>query len=186
MIRLETERLVIRNFTEMDWEDLHRMILQYEASGMAIYDQPWPTSAEEIKGVAKWFAGGDHFLAVCLKDTGEFTGFVALNPEPDDGHRVFNLGYIFNADYHGKGYAIEACRAVLTDAFDRLGAESVISGTAAVNTASCRLLDRLGFEKTAESSGSFRNAPDGTPLTFLGYSYILTRDRMCKTPKVNE
>ena len=58
MIPIETERLVVRNFTVDDWEALHEMIVQYEASEYAAYDQQWPTSAEEVKGIAEWFARG--------------------------------------------------------------------------------------------------------------------------------
>lgn len=81
MTLLETERLIIRNFGTGDSEALHEMICQYESSELAAYDQQWPTSPEEIKGVTEWFAAGDSYLAVCLKDTGRFIGFVALNPE---------------------------------------------------------------------------------------------------------
>ncbi len=89
------------------------MIAQYEASELAAYDQQWPTSPDEIKGVSGWFASGDSFLAVCLKDTGRFIGFVSLNPEEKEDVREFNLGYIFNFDYHGKGFGTEACRAAV-------------------------------------------------------------------------
>jgi RimJ/RimL family protein N-acetyltransferase len=174
MITLETERLVIRNFIPGDWEALYEMITQYAASENAAYDQQWPTTPEEIKGVTDWFAGGDSFLAVCLKDAGQFIGFVSLNPEEKQG--VYNIGYIFNARFHRQGYATEACRAALEHVFDTLQAESVITGTAAVNRASCRLLERLGFQKTEEKTGSFKNDPDGKPIEFLGYTYYLPRE----------
>lgn len=186
MISLETERLIIRNFTPDDGEALLEMIEQYEASGLAVYDQQWPTSPEAIRGVAEWFASRDRFLAVCLKDTGWFIGFVSLNQEEKEGIRAFNLGYIFNFDYHGKGYATEACRAALEHAFSPLEADRAVTGTAAVNHASYRLLERLGFIKTAEGMGSFRNGPDGKPIEFVGYSYELTRkDWMITRKKVN-
>jgi ribosomal-protein-alanine N-acetyltransferase len=81
-----------------------------------------------------------------------------------------------NGKARGQGYATEACRAVLGHAFDGLQAQSVVSGTAAANRPSCRLLERLGFQKTGESMGSFRNAPDGEPIEFLAFSYALTRE----------
>ncbi len=176
MVALETQRLVLRNFNFSDWEDLHAMIVQYKASGYANYDQPWPAAPEEIKGVVNWFASGDQFLAVCLKETLQFIGFVALNPEADEGSRVYNLGYIFKADFHGKGYASEACRAVLAHAYRTLLALSVVAGTAAANLPSCRLLERLGFQKTGESMGSLQNSADGKPIEFLGCTYSLTRE----------
>jgi len=159
MTMLETERLTIRNFRISDWEALHEMISQYVSSGLAAYEpHQWPTSPEEIRKITEWFASGDSYFAVCLKDTDRFIGFVALNPEQKE--REFNLGYVFNFDYHGKGYATEACLAVLSHAFDLLQAQRVVTGTAAANTASVRLLERLGFRKTSESTGSFEMSRD--------------------------
>ena len=176
MTRLETARLVVRNFLLSDCDALRAMIVQYQASEYAAFDHPWPTSAEEIGKVTAWFASGDSFLAVCLKDTGRFIGFVSLNQEQGEGGGQLNLGYCFAADYHRQGYASEACRAVLGHAFADLQAQSVVAGTAAANHPSCRLLQRLSFKKTAEMMASFNNAPDGTPLEFLGYGFVLSRD----------
>jgi [ribosomal protein S5]-alanine N-acetyltransferase len=174
MFTLETDRLILRNFMVSDCEVLHEMIVQYEASEVAAYDQQWPTSAEEIKGITEWFASGDNFLAVCLKDTTQFIGYVALNPE--EGEEEYNIGYVFNSHYHGHGYATEACTAILDRAFGQLQAERVITGTAAANQSSCRLLERLGFQKIGEKISSFKNAEDGTPIEFLGYMYAMSKE----------
>ncbi|MHB1357575.1 MAG: GNAT family N-acetyltransferase [Anaerolineae bacterium] len=176
MVNLETERLIIRNFASEDWEALHEMIVQYQSSKLAAYDGRWPTSSEEFKGIAAWFAQSDGFMAVCLKDSGRFIGFVATNPEGDKDKGEYNLGYIFDSDYRHKGYATEACRAVISYAFNQLQAKKIVTGTAAVNYASCRLLERLGFKKTGESTLSLRNTPDGKPIEFLGYSFTTSRD----------
>lgn len=184
MNNLETERLVIRNFVAEDWEALLKLVVQYGASEFGAYDHQWPQSPEEIKGVTTWFAGGDSFLAVCLKDTSLFIGFVACNPE---GENVYNLGYIFNSDYHGQGYATEACRAVLSYVFEQLRATKMITGTAVVNRASCRLLEKLGFTITSEGTGSFQNEANGKPITFRGYNLALTREEweIAKTSAVS-
>lgn len=176
MVGLETERLHIRNFRSADWEALHEIIVQYESSGWAAYDQPWPTSPEEIQQITAWFASGDSYLAVCLKETDRCIGFVALNQESKEASQEFNLGYVFNFVVHSRGYATEACRVILDYAFEQLHARQVSSGTAAVNRASCRLLERLGFRQVEERTGSFRNAPDGTPIQFAGYTFALTRE----------
>jgi ribosomal-protein-alanine N-acetyltransferase len=180
MIALETGRLFLRNFFPSDWEALQAMIVQYQVSEMAAYDQPWPTAAEEIKGVTNWFSSGDQYHAVCQKEGGQFIGFVALNPESDEDSRVFNLGYVFNADFHGNGYATEACRAVLQNAFEKLGVERVVTGTAAANHPSRRLLERLGFQKTKESIASFYSTEDGKPIEFLGTEYSINKETWMK------
>ena len=176
MTMLETERLIIRNFQTSDWHALHELIVQYQASELAPYDHQWPTAKEDLRKVTEWFAAGDSFLAVCLKDTSQLIGFVSLNAEEGDGQRQFNAGYVFNHDFHGQGYATEACRAVLHRAFGPLQAYRVVSGTAAINRASCRLLERLGFKKIGEETASFRVAEDGAPIEFLGYRYAILRE----------
>lgn len=183
MKMLETERLAIRNFMVDDAPALRKIILQYQASEVAIYDHKWPTSVTEIYGIAEWFAGGDRFLAVCLKESGKLIGYVAMHeedPADDLGQalgfdRVYGLGYCFDFDYHGKGYATEACRAVLGRAFEELGANRVTAGTAAANAPSCRLLKRLGFKRVDEQTVSFWTSEDGTPIEFLAYSFVLAR-----------
>ncbi len=176
MVSMITDRLHVRNFQASDCEALHEMIVQYEASELAPYDQQWPTSAEEIKGITAWFASGDNFLAVCLKDTGQFIGFVVLNPEEKEGSREYSIGYVFNSQWHGHGYATEACRAVLERAFGQLQAARVVTATAAVNHGSCRLLERLGFQKIGETISSFKKAEDGSPIEFVGCIYALSKD----------
>jgi len=151
---INTERLTLRRFTPDDWQDLRQMILQYAASPYAKYDHPWPTSEEELKGVAEWFASGDTYLAVCLRPEGTFIGFVCLNPR-DEGPATYNLGYILNFDHHGQGYATEACRAALQRAFIDLGADRILTGTATENEPSCRLLARLGLKPTVDDEGLY-------------------------------
>jgi len=152
---IQTERLTLRNFTKDDWSDLREMILQYAASPYAKYGHPWPTSEEELKGVTEWFASGHTYLAVCLRPEGTFIGFVSLNPRDDCPGATLNLGYIFNSDYHGKGYATEACQAALHRAFTELGADRILTGTARENEPSCRLLARLGLRPTVEPEGMY-------------------------------
>jgi RimJ/RimL family protein N-acetyltransferase len=176
MVYIETDRLIIRNFILPDGAALFALITQYGSTEYAAYDQPWPASAEQIREATQWFASGDHFLAVCLKEPRTFIGLLALNPDATGGRREFNLGYIFNADYHGQGYASEAGRAVLARAFEQLKADRVVAGTAAANTASCALLERLGLKKINEARSSFRKTADGHPIEFLGYTYAITRE----------
>lgn len=152
---IQTERLTLRNFVPGDWPALHEMILQYSASEYAAYDHAWPTSEEEIQKVTEWFASGDSYMAVCLRDSGRFIGFVDLNPEDGRGETTFNLGYIFNFDYHGQGYATEACQAALARAFGALGAAWVVSGTHEANLPSRRLLARLGLQPVAGRPGEY-------------------------------
>jgi [ribosomal protein S5]-alanine N-acetyltransferase len=142
---IQTSRLTIRNFRPEDWRDLHELIVQYQASEWAQYDDKWPTSEEEIQGVTRWFSEGDSFLAVCLQTTGKVIGFVALNTVDRAGGAAPNLGYVFNFNYHNQGYASEAARAAVARAFEQMDAARIVTGTADANLPSCRVLAKLGF-----------------------------------------
>ncbi len=168
---IETERLIIRNFKTDDWKALQEMIIQKESSEYAIYDHQWPASDKEIIGITEWFASGDSFFAVCLKENNIFIGFISINGEK----REFNLGYCFNFDYHGKGYATEGCKALIDYAFSDLNAERLTSDTAAENKPSCDLLSRLGMSKISEKIASFRKTSEGKPIEFEGFTFAITR-----------
>lgn len=63
------------------------------------------------------------------------------------------LGYIVNRRFWRKGYAYEACRAVLDFARDELGLEQVYAAAFAVNDASNGLLGKCGFRFVRELPG---------------------------------
>lgn len=147
MITLETERLRIRNFALDDGPAFREVILNYQASESAKYEPPWPTSLDEIQGIVQWFASGDDYLCVCLKDTGTVIGMLAIECRKDCAEPVRNLGYIFHPAYHGRGYAQESCRAMMRYIFTELNADAIHTGTNPANTASVRLLTRLGLRQ---------------------------------------
>ena len=149
MITLETERLIIRNFRPDDWQELQELSVEYRASKWVKYEDPWPTSDEEVKGMATWFAGGDGYLATCLKSSGKLIGLVAIDQRDEQAEQVHNLGYVFHPDYHGHGYATEACRAAMVHVFGLLAADQILTGTNPENAESIRLLKRLGLKEVA-------------------------------------
>ena len=59
-------------------------------------------------------------------------------PDPD-------IGYAFLPEFWSRGYASEAVRAVLDDARQRLALQRVAAVVSNDNTASIRLLERMGF-----------------------------------------
>jgi RimJ/RimL family protein N-acetyltransferase len=173
MERIRTERLELRNFVPEDYRDLKEIIIDKEASDYAVYDHEFPTGEEAVRRVTERFANGDKFMAVWLPEAAKVIGFVCLNGED----RKLDLGYCFHSKFGGKGYATEACRAVLRHAFHTLNVDSLESGTALLNEPSCRMLDRLGFEKTGEERLAFRKTAEGIPIEFVGGTYLLEKER---------
>jgi RimJ/RimL family protein N-acetyltransferase len=88
-------------------------------------------------------------LAVVLRETGALVGEVNLH-WVSRGHRQGEIGFIFNPDYHGRGFATEAARVLLQLGFDELGLHRIIGRLDARNTASARVLGRLGMRHEAQ------------------------------------
>ncbi len=85
-------------------------------------------------------------LAVVVRETGTLVGdvtFVYTSRE----HRQGGIGYVFNPDHSGRGYATEASRALLELGFEELGLHRVQAELDGRNTASARLLERLGMRR---------------------------------------
>lgn len=171
MEKIRTRRLELRNFVPEDYRDLQEIIIDKESSEYAIYDHAFPTDEEAVRRITERFADGDKFMAVWHPEAEKVIGFVCLNGED----RKLDLGYCFNSKFGGQGYASEACRAVVSHAFRTLRVDSLESGTALLNAPSCRMLDRLGFEKTGEERLAFRKTSEGKPIEFVGGSYLLEK-----------
>jgi RimJ/RimL family protein N-acetyltransferase len=65
-------------------------------------------------------------------------------------HRGGEVGWVFNPDYSGHGYATEAAHALLHLAFDELGLHRVTAKVDARNDASLRMAERLGMRREAQ------------------------------------
>ena len=71
-------------------------------------------------------------------------GEAGLKPFEGGGLDI-ELGYAFGPAYWGRGYATEAGRAVLSEAFGSLGLTRLVAVTSDDNHASQHVLHKLGF-----------------------------------------
>lgn len=94
-------------------------------------------------------AAGQHLtLGVELLATGELVGDVLLAWHSAE-HRGGEIGYVFNPDFSGRGYATEAVHALLHLAFDDLGLHRVVARVDARNLRSAQFAGRLGMRQEA-------------------------------------
>lgn len=139
---METERLILRKYKEDDLEDLYEYLSDEE---VLAYEPYKPMSKEMVKENLNWRIETDEMIAVVEKMTVKMIGNVYL------GSRDFErkeIGYVFNKNYWGKGYAREACQVVIQCEF-ALGTHRIYAECDPNNTASWRLLERLGFAREA-------------------------------------
>jgi ribosomal-protein-alanine N-acetyltransferase len=186
MINLETQRLLLRNFKPTDWKDLLEISQEYEQSDMGQYDQEYPQTPEGIKEVVELLASGDEFAAVVLKNQPKVIGLVQFQRKKDYVDEVVHgLGGIFNSNFQGKGYAFEAFKIVLEYLFEEFGIDRCIAGTAAVNSKSRKLIERLGFREIIQKQVHFRKDSNGNPINFTYVIYEFSRKDWESYKKLN-
>ncbi len=96
----------------------------------------------------------------------EHVGCCGLRPHrPHD--RVYELGFHLRPAHWGRGLAVEAGRAIVTFAFQTVGATGLFAGHHPANAASRRVLEKLGFR--------FTHAELYAPTGLRHPSYLLTR-----------
>lgn len=150
---LVTERLLLRPITIDDASAMHG----YKSDPDAVRYVPYaPLERAEVErriattwSTTRFTQQGD---AVCLaveeRETGRLLGDVVLfwRSELD---RAGEVGYIFDPDVAGQGFATEAVAALLALGFDELGLHRVSARIDERNTASVRVVERLGFRHEA-------------------------------------
>ncbi|MCB1968948.1 MAG: GNAT family N-acetyltransferase [Geminicoccaceae bacterium] len=108
-----------------------------------------------------WALLGFGLFAVEDRNSGAFMGRVGLlRPE---GWPAMELAYGLHRPFWGKGYAEEACRAVLKHEVPKFAPGRLVSIIADENLASARLALRLGAQKREPMSFN------GTPVTLYEY-----------------
>jgi len=171
-ISIYTQRLLIRRFTPDDWRDLHEYLSQPEVVRFEPYDA---FTEKESKKEAARRAKDPGFWAVCLRDTGKLIGNVYLGQQAFDS---WELGYVFNKNYHGMGYATEAARALLDDVFANQNARRVVAMCNPLNLPSWRLLERLGFRREGHFIKDiyFKRDAQGRPIWCDTYAYGILKE----------
>nr|WP_111654217.1 GNAT family N-acetyltransferase [Actinoplanes lutulentus] len=87
-------------------------------------------------------------LGVELRETGQLVGDVTLFYRSRE-HLGGEVGYVFNPDFGGHGYATEAARAMLRLGFEEVGLRRIVARIDERNTASANVARRLGMRQEA-------------------------------------
>ena len=144
-----TDRLILRAFSESDLDALHSFHSLPEVTRFLYWDPRSKNEASQalarrIEGSKITGEGQTLAVAVERTDTGELIGDLNLAWE-SEMHRRGEIGFIFHPDHHGKGYAHESALALLRLGFEDLGLRRIIGRCDARNTASAKLMERLGM-----------------------------------------
>jgi len=168
---METERLIIRKFCINDWNDLHEYLSQEATVKYEPYEM---FSEEESKQEALKRSENDSFWAVCLKPSGKLIGNIYFAKQ---AFKTWELGYVFNADFLGHGYATEAARALIDYSFEEKDVHRIVAMCNPLNKQSWKLLERLGMRREGVLLQNiyFKKNEHGFPIWQDTYEYAILR-----------
>lgn len=171
MDKLETNRLILRSFCDEDATGIFDYLSNPRVN--CFLDDRTSTLEEAVVKVQN--RKEDHsYVAVCLKESNSIIGeLFHLKEEPD----TYSIGWNFNAQYEGKGYARESVEAFLSYLFLEKGARRLYAYVEDDNDRSQKLCERLGMRKEGcfLEFISFTTYEDGTPKYENTYQYALLK-----------
>ena len=154
LYEIETERLLLRQWRDGDWQALHRTYGDQEVMGWI------GATAVDVAGTAAavgrmsmhWRLLGYGMFALEERSSGELLGRVGLMLHPDwplDGPKI-EVGWTLQRSAWGRGYATEGARASLAFGFGELGLPVIFSMTRPDNTRSRAVMERCGLTQRGE------------------------------------
>lgn len=145
---ITTERLILRRFEHRDAEDLLRFASHPSVARIVVELEATEAGVREyidMKNSYQPFERGKCFdLAIERKDDGRVLGILSLICRD---HGQGQIGWALAVDCRGRGYATEAAKALVAYGFNTLGLHRIWADTSAANTASWRLMERIGMRQ---------------------------------------
>jgi RimJ/RimL family protein N-acetyltransferase len=185
---LQTPRLILRQFTEDDSDNLFELnsdpeVMRYlgrPVSREVLRDEVIPFHLavyERLDRLGTWAAES--------ADGGEFFGWFHFRPGSDGDITNIDLGYRLRRSTWNKGYATEGSRALINMGFTDLGVQRVFAHTMTVNTVSRRVLEKCGLTlvRTTAYTGPDADVIEGSEHGEV--EYALTKPEWEARPAVD-
>lgn len=144
-MQIETARLIIRDYEMDDWVAVHKYASNPEVTEYMIWG---PNSEAETKVFIEQqitkqqsMDRTDYELAVILKETNGLVGGCGIYVQEHNAE----IGYCFNPEFWGHGYATEASEAMLMLGFEKFKVHRVFATCRPGNKPSANVLTRIGM-----------------------------------------
>lgn len=156
MICLETERLILRDYREDDFDEYYRLKADaktmYYLQDIQLFTKE--EAYEDFRKVLDDMSASErkfYFLHMELKDSHEQVGSIGYTVMDDTPvGKIVHAGYFIYPKFWGKGYTTEALQRVLKFAFSENNVYRVSTGCLAENAGSERVMQKCGLIKEAE------------------------------------
>jgi len=152
MYAIDTERLLLRQFTEQDAEALNKIANQ---KYILRWMPDWEFSVADIRKLICYFitqyplANKEKarvMFAVCKKGSNEIIGMVGIGNKKEVDNEI-EIAYFISENYAGKGYATESAKAVSKWALTSLKIDYLIAIVEPDNYPSQKVISNCGFQK---------------------------------------
>ncbi len=156
MVKLETERLIMRDNIEEDLEELHSLMSDSEVNK---YDSDF--NSDSFDSTRKIFKDSieeagkrdrrKFWFAIVEKDSAEYVGQIGITIVSDQiKNGVGQMAYFIQKEYWGRGYTTEAAKKIIDFAFEDIGLHKIITGCLTENVASEKVMKKCNMVKEAE------------------------------------
>jgi [ribosomal protein S5]-alanine N-acetyltransferase len=177
MTPLETERLILREFTESDVEAFYELgnnpvVTRFTGDpGFTSLDAALASLRE--RPLADYQKHGFGRWAVVLKSSRQVIGFTGLKYLDD--LQAVDIGYRLLPEHWGKGLATESSRPAIRYGFETLHLNEIIGLVDPANVASVHVLEKLGL--TYAGMTEYRHGPALKYAIDAGGYSLLTLER---------
>ncbi len=150
MFCLETQRLILREFQEKDVSQLapilaNPRVMKFSPTGILSTSQT-QTKINSFMTSYKAFVFGK--WAVILKESNRLIGYCGIAIEQIENVNEPEIGYRLDPEFWGKGLATEAALTTIKYGFEQLKFPYILGIVERANTASIRVLGKLGMRYT--------------------------------------
>lgn len=143
----KTKRCRIREITMEDMPELFALYQPLEITKYMDPLFPWEEELEYQRNYISQVYGFFEYGMWVVEDrqTGKLIGRVGLEPKPDLGMDIAELGYVIALEYQGKGYGKEVVEATINYAKEYLGLRNLIARVDKNHKVSIHILESFGF-----------------------------------------
>ena len=156
MIKLQTERLIIRDPVLTELDDWHHLLSDSKVMHY-LDDIQTHNKDESLKNLEEAVREAQspnrtkYFFAVEHKESGQFIGSIGYTvTRATPLGKFVGVGYFISTEHQGKGYVTEAMKELIRFAFEENNVFRIETGCLAENIASERVMQKCGMIKEAE------------------------------------
>lgn len=155
---LETERLILRKYTEEDFKMLYKNYVSDENVPKYCTWKPCTTQEEADVLLGKWFKGYEDpeklMWMIVEKLSNEGIGIIRVTNKWIEENKC-EIGYSIGSKWWGKGYMTETVKRVIEYLTKDIGFKTVIAEVTPDNIASKKVLEKLGLTLDNTSNEEF-------------------------------